>query len=181
MSDETPKPARLDIERMIQRDMERMLAHVQGEVMRKIIEVQPLTSGSQPVYTKEPENPYEDAFKEFLDSPRHPRAAINWLLKNLDFSDDDDSIVNNRWCSDAASSTHGYLTDLNDWGLEYTEEEQMLHDRLELLGDLTDCLEGGLDWKAVRRLLEGVYDDDLRKDKVPFALSRGERVEYADD
>jgi hypothetical protein len=66
-----------------------------------------------------------------------------------------------------------YNEDMIEWGLEYTSEEKALEARLTALDDTLELTGHEPYWRAVRRLLEGFYDDKLGEDRLPYALTQG--------
>ena len=113
----------------------------------------------------------------FSEVGRHPRQCLDWLLSQLDFTDDALDNLNSSWCSDAISSAYTYQKGLGDVGLTFSAEEVTLYARLETLSDLLDLMGEALDWKALKRYLQGSYDDDISKGKLPFALTKGARFD----
>jgi len=153
------------LRKLISEDMKRMMdATILQKMDRAMIEVQAMPERTGKVLYSE---------EKFEAKGRHPSQCIQWLLKSLDFGEDPVHVVNADLAGEAIQSELLYNEDMVKWGLEYTSEEKALEARLTALGDTLELTDHEPDWRAVRRLLEGFYDDKLGGDRLPYALTQG--------
>lgn len=107
----------------------------------------------------------------FGDNSFHPSQCISWLMGHLDFGAMGYDSSNSYCLDQALSAERNYLSQCREHdGLAYDEHGEALRRRLTAIEEARGLTHDDLDWKAVRRVLEGSYDLEISQGKNPLLV-----------
>lgn len=123
----------------------------------------------------------EEMSLDFITRPIHPNQVLQLALQSFIENEEEGAIEDNftlssfffdRWY-ELQDRMHHYtmVMKIEDYS-EFLPQDEVVYNRLMAINRYVDHYDSDDEpnWSGIKRVLEGVYDDDIRDRKVPYPL-----------